>query len=114
MSKLQDGRQTIAAAQRGQIVQRVLVDGWSPAKTAASFEIDERWVKAWVTAYRRHGMASLRSDETASERFYRRVSRRLRTALSHVLGNWQGTPVRTELAPCVVLRRSGDDRRRHQ
>ena len=34
----------IAAAQRGQIVQRVLVDGWSTAQAAATFGLQERRV----------------------------------------------------------------------
>jgi hypothetical protein len=111
MSKLRDRRQTIMPAQRGQIVQRVLVDGWSAAKAAAAFEVEERWVAAWVADYRRHGMASLRRDETASERLYRRLFQRVRSSVSHAFGGWWGTPARAEPAPCVMLRGSGDEGR---
>lgn len=51
-----------AAAQRGLMVQRVLVDGWSAAAVAASHGVDERQVAALVAAYRRHGMAVLRDE----------------------------------------------------
>ncbi len=47
-------------AQRGQIIQRVIVDGWTCAEAAAAAGIPEKLVDAWVGAFRRHGMASLR------------------------------------------------------
>lgn len=47
-------------AQRGQIVQRVIVDGWTCAEAAAAAGIPEQLVDAWVAAFRRHGMGSLR------------------------------------------------------
>jgi transposase-like protein len=53
-------RHAIGAAQRGQIVQRVIVDGWTIARTAAQFEVPPRLVKIWVADYRRYGMSSLR------------------------------------------------------
>jgi Helix-turn-helix domain len=57
----------LTPAQRGAVVQRVLVDGWSVGETAAAFRLAERRVAAWVAAYRRHGMASLH-DSAAIER----------------------------------------------
>ena len=54
--------QNNAAATRGQVVQRVLVDGWDAAQAAAAFKVNERDVVRLVTAYRRYGMASLRDD----------------------------------------------------
>ena len=50
----------ISAARRGQIVQRVIVEGWTIARAAAAFDTPPRLVEIWVAAYRRHGMASLR------------------------------------------------------
>jgi transposase-like protein len=55
-------RRTISVAQRGQIVQRVLVDGWTSGEVAAAFGVPRRIVDVWVTDFRRHGMASLRRD----------------------------------------------------
>jgi transposase-like protein len=54
------GRHAITAARRGQIVQRVIVDGWTTARTAAAFDMPPRLVEIWVADYRRHGMTSLR------------------------------------------------------
>jgi Homeodomain-like domain len=54
------GRHGISAAKRGQIVQRVIVDGWTTARAAAAFDMPGRHVEIWVADYRRHGMASLR------------------------------------------------------
>lgn len=51
---------TLTPAQRGQIVQRVIVDGWTIADAAAAARVPERLVKTWVASYRRHGMRSLR------------------------------------------------------
>ena len=53
-------RRDISQARRGQIVQRVIVDGWTIARAAAAFDTPPRLVEIWVAAYRRHGMASLR------------------------------------------------------
>lgn len=50
----------LSTAQRGQIVQRVIVEGWTTADAAAAAGVPERLVAAWVADYRRHGMASLR------------------------------------------------------
>jgi transposase-like protein len=64
-------RRPITAAQRGHIVQRVIVDGWTSAEAAASFGVSERAVNAWVADYRRHGMTSLRRapDKTIAAMF---------------------------------------------
>jgi hypothetical protein len=48
------------AAQRGLIVQRVIVDGWTVAAAAAASNLPERLVAAWVADFRQHGMTSLR------------------------------------------------------
>ena len=62
MKKTELRRRTISVAQRGQIVQRVLVDGWTSVEAAAAFGVEKRIVEGWVTDFRRHGMASLRQD----------------------------------------------------
>jgi hypothetical protein len=71
----------LTPAQRGQIVQRVIVDGWTSAEAAAASGVPERLVDAWVADYRRHGMASLRH-----------VPRK--TFAAEILRLWFGRPVR--------------------
>jgi hypothetical protein len=101
-----DGRE-IAAAQRGQIIQRVLVDGWSAAQAAEAFDIQERQVMRWVADYRRHGMASLHQDY-ATESPRHRWIRGLCGALLRCFGGLRRIGNRTEPAPCIVLRRTGE------
>jgi transposase-like protein len=72
---------TLTPAQRGQIIQRVIVDGWTSAEAAATVGVPERLVDAWVADYRRHGMASLRH-----------VPRK--TVAAEILRLWLGRPVR--------------------
>jgi transposase-like protein len=55
-------RPAISIAQRGQIVQRVIVDGWTSAAVASSFGVPKRLVDVWVADFRRNGMASLRRE----------------------------------------------------
>ena len=71
----------VAAVKRAQIIQRVLVDGWSPAQTAAVFAVPERRIARWVEDYRRRGMASLR-DEVPGERVHQRWLHALTGAVS--------------------------------
>ncbi len=52
----------ITVARRAQMIQRVLVDGWSPAQVADACGLEERQVARWLAVYRRRGMASLRAD----------------------------------------------------
>jgi Homeodomain-like domain-containing protein len=104
MARLRANTSEIAAVQRGLIIQRVLVDGWSPAQAAAAFGVPERHVVRWVAAYRRHGMASLRREAAADNAPLRWA--RLRLMLARVFGGLRfGHPAP---APCVELR-SGDD-----
>ena len=106
-----DKRRQIPGAKRGQIIQRVLVDGWSPAQAAQFFAVPERWVVSWVADYRRRGMASLRDLEGAPERGYGSVLSRLQAALARCFATSQ--PAHTaEPAACIELRRSGFDQRR--
>jgi hypothetical protein len=99
----------ISPARRGQIVQRVLVDGWTPAQTGLAFGIAELQVVRWVGAYRRYGMASLRGDAVAE---YSPVNwmRGLRT----LMARWMGAlrlGMGTDLGACVDLHQHRDDRR---
>src|SRR5271169_454116 len=71
----------LTPAQRGHIVQRILVDGWTSAEAGAAVGVPERLVDAWVADYRRHGMASLRH-----------VPRK--TVAAEILRLWVGRPVR--------------------
>src|SRR5438105_15866178 len=98
----------IAAAQRGQIIQRVLVDGWSTAQAAAVFGLQERRVARWVADYRRHGMASLREDD-AAERVYLRSLRRLYTAIMRGYGGVRRGFGPVEPPPCNDLRHTRDE-----
>jgi len=111
MGKLRDRDLTLAAAKRGQIVQRVLVDGWSVRQAAGVFGIDERCVARWVSAYRRRGMASLRCDDTAPERAYRRLVLVLQLLLPQPFGSLRRLVGRSQQEPAtfIVLRRGRDD-----
>lgn len=60
MRKKSVRKRDLAAAQRGLIVQRVLVDRWTLAEAGAPFGMDERHVASLIAAYQRHGMAALR------------------------------------------------------
>ena len=59
-------KRDLAAATRGLIVQRVLVDGWTPEEAGTPFGIDGRHVARWVAAYQLHGMAALRGEEVVN------------------------------------------------
>lgn len=107
MSRVRASRRQITAAERGQIVQRILVDGWSAAEAAVAFRVGERQVARWVAAYRRHGMASLRSN-AAGEPAPRRWIWRLRTMFGRLLAGAGGQP-EAEPARCITLRRDGAD-----
>jgi hypothetical protein len=110
MDKNCNKNREVSPAQRGQIIQRVLVEGWSPGQAGAALGIAERQVVHWITAYRRFGMASLR-DDAAVEYLPAGSLRRLRTSIARWLAALQrgfGTDL---AADCVELRRHRDDRR---
>lgn len=111
MGRVRANSRQIMATRRGQIVQRVLVDGWSLAQTAAAFGVAERQVARWVAAYRRYGMASLREDArsgtgtgAANGRTPHRWIRRLRLAYARI---WAALRPASDAEPegCVSLRR---------
>ena len=101
---------SIGVTQRAQIIQRVLVDGWTPAEAAAACGVEERCIVRWVADYRRNGMASLRAA-AVEERFYRRWAGRTRALLARGFGIvWHGVAPGT----CVVLPSARDDERRRR
>lgn len=103
MGRLAASTGNSAAAARGRIVQRVLVDGWNAAQAAEAFDVGERDVVRWVAAYRRHGMASLRDDAAAPRAAWRWL-RRLLFVLRRIVITRGETPASAELAPFVPSR----------
>jgi transposase-like protein len=114
MKRRSGTRTDLTAAQRGRIVQYVIVEGWSSAETAAAFGLRERLVAGWVADYRRHGMASLRDrpDKTVAAAVIRRH------LLRPLRGLWRGIAramrwlLDCRWPPAAVtepLRRSRDD-----
>jgi hypothetical protein len=104
---------TLTAAQRGQIVQRVIVDNWTAADAAAAAGVSERLVAAWVADYRRHGMSSLRhrpGKTIAADYMHRRFVRPLRFVLRTVSGGLRWLFASQRPAPPSPIRRSQDDR----
>jgi transposase-like protein len=102
---------TLTPAQRGQIVQRVIVDGWSTAAAAHAADMPERLVAAWVVDFRRHGMASLhrKPGKTVAARLRILHSSR-RVVLTIAFGlRWLFLSDRP--LPPSAARRSQDDRR---
>jgi len=101
---------SIGVTQRAQIIQRILVDGWTPAQAAKTCGVEERRIARWVADYRRRGMASLRAD-VVHERFYRRWGARARALLARgFLLVWRGVAPGT----CVILPSARDDERRRR
>jgi hypothetical protein len=101
----------IGAAERGLIIQRILIDGWAPAEAAQSSGITERRVKRWLADFRRQGMASLRDDLTA-ETPPRRWVAWARAYMTRLAGAIRRSIVPSAAAPCIVLRHSSTRRRR--
>jgi transposase-like protein len=87
-------RRTISIAQRGQIVQRVIVDGWTSVEVAAAFGVSRSLVDVWVADFRRYGMASLRQDAgrtIAAEMIQLTMWRPVRAILRKVLIRFRGS-----------------------
>jgi transposase-like protein len=107
-------RRTLTPVERGRIVQRVIVDGWTSAEAASAFSVRERLIIAWVADYRRYGMASLRDTPgktAAAIVVQRRLLRPVRAVLRRLASRvpWFFAPERPA-APSPLLR-SNDDRR---
>jgi leucine-zipper of insertion element IS481 len=104
---------TLTTAQRGQIVQRVIVDNWTTADAAAAAGVSERLVATWVSDYRRHGMGSLRrppGNTVAAEYIYRRLSWPLRVVFRVLAGGMRWLLASQRPAAPSPIRRSQDDR----
>jgi hypothetical protein len=93
----------LGAVKRAQIIQRVLVDGWSPAQAAAVFELPERRIARWVNDYQRRGMASLRDDQP-DDGVAQRCLRSLISAFSRGYTGLRRGFGLVEPAPCIPLR----------
>jgi transposase-like protein len=105
-------RRTISIAQRGQIVQRVIVDGWTSVEVAAAFGVSRRLVDVWVADFRRYGMASLRQDAgrtVAGEMIHRTVWRPARAMLHKILMGLRGSLAAEPLVEPLPLRHSNKD-----
>jgi transposase-like protein len=106
---------TISIAQRGQIVQRVIVEGWTSADVARCFGIPKPVVDGWVSDFRRYVMASLRQSTgrtAAVEMVYLTVSRPLRTILRKIWLSRRpvgATHAANPLPQPLPLRRSNED-----
>jgi hypothetical protein len=104
----------LTIAQRGQIVQRVLVEGWTTADAAAVAGVPERLVAAWVADYRRHGMASLRhrpGKSVAAEIVQLRLLLPVCLALRGIAAFFRLRAGGARAAPPAPIRGLPDDRR---
>jgi transposase-like protein len=75
-------RCNLTIAQRAQIIQRVLVDGWTIAEVATSYGVPKRLVDSWVADFRKSGMSSLRHQP--GQTIATEIARSLRTALRRI------------------------------
>jgi transposase-like protein len=106
---------TISIAQRGQIVQRVIVEGWTSADIARCFGIPKPVVDGWVSDFRRYGMASLRQSTgrtAAVEMVYLTASRPLRAIFRKIWFSLRpvgAAPAANPLPQPLPLRRSNED-----
>jgi hypothetical protein len=105
---------TLTPAQRGQIVQRVIRDGWSPAAAANAARLPEPLVAAWVVDFRRNGMASLRNKPgrtVAAEIRQVRLLSSTRALFRRVTSGLRWLFLPTALDQPAPIRRSHDDLR---
>jgi transposase-like protein len=102
----------LTTARRALIVQRVIVDGWSSAKVAATFGLSQRLIDIWVADYRRHGMASLRRparESLAGEIVQLTVSQPVRGLASRIASGLRRFFGRDHFSETLSLRRSNDE-----
>ncbi|HEY1260611.1 MAG TPA: helix-turn-helix domain-containing protein [Stellaceae bacterium] len=112
--KYSSKQRSIGPAQRGQIVQRIIVDGWSTAAAAAAFHVPKRLVEAWLSDYRRHGMQSLRHRPRKSviaEMVRLKIVEPVLSALHLVAVLLHPLETREPHVQPLPLRRSRDERR---
>src|SRR5262249_28326057 len=67
---------------RALIVQRVEVDGWSVAQTAAAFGVSARTVHKWRARHAAAGLAGLDDRASAPQRIHHRTAPRLVAAIA--------------------------------
>ena len=103
-------RQVAASSIRVQMIQRVLVDGWSTAQAAQACGATERQVARWLAAYRRRGMASLR--EPAGRGSWQCWAGCLCTIIERAFGIVSGH--RAAPAPSVFLPRRQEEGRQRR
>lgn len=97
----------LGAAERGRIVQSILVEGWTAAEVAAHFHIDERAVALWVEEFRRRGMASLRESDAKRFPLFCRLADAGRKAFASLRREPQRAPsAPVEIGSSVSKRRS--------
>jgi transposase-like protein len=105
-------RRIITIAQRGQIIQRVIVDGWPSAEVAATFGVPKRLVDIWVADFRKSGMASLRDQpsQIVPAEFVRlRISRPVRTIWRRIASGLRRFFAAEPSVEPFPLRRSSED-----
>ena len=103
---------TITTAQRALIIQRVIVDGWTIEKAAATLGVPERLVAAWVLDYQRYGMASLRDppSRTPSAEFVQvTIARPARAVLRRIWHRVRNSFATEGAVQPLSLRRSNED-----
>jgi len=103
---------TITTTQRALLIQRIIVDEWTIDKAAATFDVPEWLIAAWVADYRRHGMASLRdaaSRTLGAEFFQLTVSRPIKVAFRKIWHGLRNPLVAAAAAQPLPLRRSNKD-----
>jgi hypothetical protein len=104
----------INAAQRGLVVQRVIVDGWTIAAAAAAANLPERLIADWVADFRRHGMASLHrhpGKTVAAANLRRQLLRPACLALRAVTNAVRWLFALERPTPPSPIRQARDDRR---
>jgi len=72
----------LSPARRGQIIQRILVEGWSVAEAASTFGLEVARIEAWLADYRRRGMASLQGRGARCRRLFGSLLGPMRAGLS--------------------------------
>jgi hypothetical protein len=103
----------LTAAQRGAIVQRVIVDGWTAAEAAAATGLPERQVAEWVAEFRRRGMASLRHRPgkiAAAGYLHTRLLWPVRAIMHRLAAAMAWVFASQRRAPPSAIRQSRDDR----
>ncbi len=104
----------LSAAQKGLVVQRVIVDGWTIAGAAAAAGVPERLVAAWIADFRRYGMASLRyrpGRPLATQYVDESVLKPARVISRMVVLGLRWLLALDRPKPPLPIRRSRDDRR---